>query len=95
MGQTVGSKIGTLGLFMVYRPKTPQREREQVYHLETPEGRGRVDAHGKRVEMPNFSGEDPYRWLFRVEQYYNVFEVPERQSIDGLDVYGRVSFELV
>ncbi|XP_024024262.1 uncharacterized protein LOC112092399 [Morus notabilis] len=48
---------------------------------DSPEWPRARDHRGRKLELPIFSGEDPYGWLFRAERYFAVNEVDEEEKV--------------
>ncbi|OIV92148.1 hypothetical protein TanjilG_18720 [Lupinus angustifolius] len=42
----------------------------------------RRDERVTRVEVPYFTGEDPHRWVYQVERYFEVNCIPEDEKVD-------------
>ncbi|XP_031271166.1 uncharacterized protein LOC116129586 [Pistacia vera] len=46
----------------------------------------RSEIGGRKLEMPIFSDEDPYGWIFRVERYFNINGISEEGKLTAATV---------
>ena len=42
----------------------------------------RFETWGRRVDMPVFEGDNPERWIFRVERFFSVHHLTEAEKLD-------------
>ncbi|XP_061375179.1 uncharacterized protein LOC133317331, partial [Gastrolobium bilobum] len=62
------------------------------------DGNAREYERRRRVEVPYFSGDDPYGWLYRAERFFRIYKIPIGEQVEtasGSFAEYREKFELL
>lgn len=72
-----------IGLAQVLGPMEEKRNEMDEEQCETGQGKTHFgeDKHPRKLKMRIFEGEDAYRWIYRVERYFAVNGLTERESL--------------